>query len=42
MRRIKKITFNELVIQNKQELLRNPEAIARIEQKIDEKHANNF
>lgn len=38
MRKNKKVSFQELIKENKRELLNNPEAIERIEKRIDDKH----
>ncbi|WP_170007246.1 FbpB family small basic protein [Bacillus fonticola] len=39
MRRTQKRTFAELVSENKQELLKDSEAIQRIEERLEEKYA---
>ncbi|MCA0988164.1 MULTISPECIES: FbpB family small basic protein [Bacillales] len=41
MRKSQKITFKELVSQYKQELMNDKEAIERIEDKFEKKHAKN-
>lgn len=38
MRKTNKKSFGDLVLENKQALLRDPEAIDRIESKFEEKH----
>lgn len=38
MRKNKKVSFHELIKENKRELLNNPEALEKIEKRIDEKH----
>ncbi|MGO4889784.1 FbpB family small basic protein [Anaerobacillus sp. MEB173] len=38
MRRHKKISFDELVRENKKKLLSDPAAIMKIEKKLDERH----
>ncbi|WP_347550273.1 FbpB family small basic protein [Pseudalkalibacillus hwajinpoensis] len=42
MRRAKKVTFKELVMQNKLELMNDKKAIERIEDKFEQKHAKNL
>jgi len=39
MRKMKLLTFKELVNENKKELLKNEKEIEKIEKRIDEKHA---
>lgn len=39
MRRVKMLSFKDLVNENKKELLRNDKEIEKIEKKIDEKYA---
>jgi hypothetical protein len=41
MRRVKKISFKELVIENKKELLQDRDALDKIEMRLDEKHSKN-
>ncbi|MBL5769231.1 FbpB family small basic protein [Bacillus sporothermodurans] len=38
MRRIKKMSFVQLIERNKQEILSNAESVKKIEEKIDMKH----
>lgn len=38
VRKVKKMSFNELVNENKRALLNDAEAIERIEARLDEKH----
>ncbi|MDX5475300.1 MAG: FbpB family small basic protein [Bacillaceae bacterium] len=40
MRRMRKRTFEELVLENKQELLKDEEALKRIEDRLEEKMLN--
>ncbi len=42
MRKAKKVTFKELVMQNKLELMNDKKAIERIEDKFEQKHAKNL
>lgn len=39
MRKTNKKTFSDLVLENKQALLKDQEAIERIETKLDKKHS---
>lgn len=41
MRKSKKLNFKDLVTQYKQELMNDKEAIERIEDKFEKKHAKN-
>lgn len=41
MRRIKKVTFEELVKENKRQLLNDKEALERIEERWEQKVANS-
>jgi hypothetical protein len=38
MRKMKKLSFDDLVNQNKKELLRDEEAMEKIEERLDKKH----
>ncbi|MBN8207567.1 FbpB family small basic protein [Bacillus sp. NTK071] len=42
MRKSKKMSFKELVMQNKLELMNDKKAIERIEDKFEQKHAKNL
>ncbi|MBF0708555.1 MULTISPECIES: FbpB family small basic protein [Bacillales] len=42
MRKSKKVSFKELVMQNKLELMNDKQAIERIEDKFEQKHAKNL
>lgn len=42
MRKNKKMSFNDLVKENKKELLNDHEALGRIEERLDEKHNNRL
>ncbi|PLR69870.1 MULTISPECIES: FbpB family small basic protein [Bacillaceae] len=42
MRKIKKLTFEELVQENKRELLKDEEAINRLEERVEQRLLNKL
>ncbi|TLS37442.1 FbpB family small basic protein [Pseudalkalibacillus caeni] len=42
MRKKKKLSFKELIMENKRELLSDRKAMERIEERFEEKHAKNL
>ncbi|UTR10723.1 MULTISPECIES: FbpB family small basic protein [Evansella] len=42
MNKKRKVRFNDLIQENKQELLRNQEELERIEQRLDQKHMDRL